>query len=78
MIFANDTTALPLVRKCASGTNLEPAFLLPGAWGIPYSLDQTPRLLFISSPEFVRRLFESGDYSRVAFINTSSFQRGNP
>ena len=23
---------------------------------IPYSLDQTPRLLFISSPEFVRRL----------------------
>ena len=43
---------------------------------IPYSLDQTLRLLFISSPEFVRRLlipasrivgvarllFESGDY----------------
>ena len=31
---------------------------------IPYSLDQTPRLLFISSPEFMRRLFESGDYSK--------------
>ena len=46
--------------------------------GIPYSLDQTPRLLFISSPEFVRRLFESGDYWRAAFINTSSCQRGNP
>ena len=26
-------------------------------------LDQTPRLLFISSPEFVRCLFKSGDYS---------------
>ena len=45
---------------------------------IPYSLDQTPRLLFISSSEFVRRLFESGDYSRAAFINTSSRQRDNP
>ena len=45
---------------------------------IPYSLDQTPRLLFISSSEFVRRLFESGDYSRAAFINTSSCQRDNP
>ena len=29
---------------------------------IPYSLDQTPRLLFISLSEFVRRLFESGIY----------------
>ena len=29
---------------------------------LPYSLDQTPWLLFISSPEFVRRLFESGVY----------------
>ena len=42
---------------------------------IPYSLDQTPWLLFISSPEFVRRLFKSGDYSRAAFINTSSCQK---
>ena len=42
---------------------------------LPYSLDQTPRLLFISSPEFVQRLFESDDYSREAFINTSSCQR---
>ena len=25
-------------------------------YNVPYSLDQTPRLLFISSPEFVRRL----------------------
>ena len=39
---------------------------------IPYLLDQTPRLLFTSSPAFVRCLFGSGDYSRVAFINTSS------
>ena len=45
---------------------------------LPYSFDQTPRLLFISSPEFVRRLFESGDYSRAVFINASSCQRGNP
>ena len=37
---------------------------------VPYSLDQTPWLLFISSPEFMRRLFESGDYSRAAFIST--------
>ena len=29
---------------------------------IPYSLDQTPQLLFISSPEFVQCLFESGVY----------------
>ena len=28
--------------------------------------------------EFVWRLFESGDYSRGAFINTSSCQSGNP
>ena len=38
-----------------------------------YLLDQTPRLhvLFISLLEFVRRLFESGDYLRVVLINTS-------
>ena len=53
-------------------------FAVSAIWHIPYSLDQTPRLLFISSPEFVRRLFESGDYSREAFINTYSCQRGNP
>ena len=29
---------------------------------IPYSLDQTPRLLFISARNFVRLLFESGGY----------------
>ena len=84
MIFANDTTALPLVcmlgtkiqivgvctlinaystaeiwsvqnlarkfgclaDKCASGTNLEPIFLLPGAWGI-HALHMT-----ISYPSF--------------------------
>ena len=27
---------------------------------VPYLLDQTPRLLFISSRNFVRLLFESG------------------
>ena len=47
-------------------------------WKVLYSLDQTPQLLFISSPEFVQHLFESSDYSRAAFINTSSCQRGNP
>ena len=36
-------------------------------WLIPYSLNQTPQLLFISSPEFVRRLLIPG-----------SCQRGNP
>jgi len=35
---------------------------------IPYSLDQTPWLLFISSRNFVRLLFEIGYYSRAAFI----------
>ena len=35
---------------------------------LPYSLDQTPRLLFISSRNFVQLLLESGYYSRVAFI----------
>ena len=36
---------------------------------IPYLLDQMPRLLFISSRNFVRLLFESGDYStKMAFI----------
>ena len=38
---------------------------------IPYLLDQIPRLLFISLPEFVRGLFESDDYLRAVFINTS-------
>ena len=38
---------------------------------IPYLLDQTPRLLFISSRNFVRLLFESGYYSRAAFIKLS-------
>ena len=42
---------------------------------ILYSLDQTPWLLFISSPEFMRCSFERGDYLRAAFI---SCQRGNP
>ena len=35
---------------------------------IPYLLDQMPRLLFISSINFVWLLFKSGDYSRAAFI----------
>ena len=35
---------------------------------LPYSLDQTPRLLFISSRNFVQLLLKSGYYSRVAFI----------
>ena len=38
---------------------------------IPYSLNQTPSLLFISSINFVRLLFKSGNYSRVAFISLS-------
>ena len=33
-----------------------------------YLPDQTPRLLFISSRNFVRLLFESGYYSRAATI----------
>ena len=33
-----------------------------------YSLDQMPQLLFTSSPNFVRLLFESSYYSRAAFI----------
>ena len=36
---------------------------------LPYLLDQTPRLL--SSRNFVRLLFESGYYSRAAFIKLS-------
>ena len=35
---------------------------------ILYLLDQTPQLLFISSPNFVRLLFKSGYYLRAAFI----------
>ena len=35
---------------------------------IPYSLDQTLRLLFISPRDMVRLLFESGDYLRAMFI----------
>jgi len=35
---------------------------------LPYSLDQTPRLLFISSRSFVWLLIESSYYSRAAFI----------
>ena len=34
----------------------------------PYSLDQTPRLLFILLRKFVQLLFESGYYSRAEFI----------
>ena len=35
---------------------------------VPYLLDQTPRLLIISSRNFVRLLFENGYCSRAAFI----------
>ena len=38
---------------------------------VPYLLDQTPRLHFISSRNFVRLLFESGYKSRAAFIKLS-------
>ena len=38
---------------------------------ISYLLDQMPRLLFISSRNFVWLLFESGYYSRAAFIKLS-------
>ena len=65
-----------MVRLCFTYTNS--LALVINFDNLPYSLDQTPRLLFISPPEFVRRLFESGDYSRAAFIYTSSCQRGNP
>ena len=41
------------------------------ARGVPYLLDQTPRLHFISSRNFVRLLFESGYKSRAAFIKLS-------
>ena len=43
-----------------------------------YSLDQTPRLLFNSAPNFVRHLFESGDYSRAAFISLSKRPQASP
>ena len=46
-----------------------------GEASIPYSLDQTLRLLFISLINFVRLLFESGDYSRAAFISLSQSHR---
>ena len=36
---------------------------------VPYFLDQTPRLLLISSFAGVRLLIEGGSYSRAAFIN---------
>ena len=35
---------------------------------VPYSLNQTLQLLFISSLNFVGLLFESGYYLRAAFI----------
>ena len=35
---------------------------------LPYLLDRTPRLLFISLCNFVRLLFESSYYSRAVFI----------
>ena len=34
----------------------------------PYSLDQMPWLLYISSCDYVQLLFKSGYYLRVAFI----------
>ena len=46
-------------------TPLHPGHLFP--W-IPYSLNQTLRLLFISSRNSVRLLFKSGYYLRAAFI----------
>ena len=39
---------------------------------IIYLLDQTLRLLFISSMNFVQLLFKSGDYSRATFISLSN------
>ena len=38
---------------------------------IPYFRDQSPRLLFISSRDFPRPLFEGGHKSRAAFIRLS-------
>ena len=35
---------------------------------LPYLLDQTPRLLFISPHYLVRLLFESSHYSRAMFV----------
>ena len=51
---------------------MEKVFTKSWGIGIPYSLDQTPRLLFISSRNFVRLLFESGYYLRAAFIKLSA------
>ena len=46
-----------------------------GCKDVLYSLDQTPRLLSISSHNFVRLLFKSGYYSRVAFIKLSGISK---
>ena len=43
------------------------SWLQSNVW-LPYSLNQMPQLLFISSCTFVRLLCESGYYSRAAFI----------
>ena len=59
----SEADILELMNKAAL---LDPRFKtlahLPAstAEDIPYLLDQTPRLLFISSRNFVRLLFESG------------------
>ena len=42
---------------------------------IPYLLDQMLRLLFFSSRNFVRLLFESGYYLRAAFIKLSAISK---
>ena len=44
---------------------------------IPYFLDQTPRLLLISSFAGVRLLIEGGSYSRAAFINFEATPLGD-
>ena len=51
-----------LLKKKANPNITDEVGLCLHVWIILYSLGQMPRLLFISSPEFVRRLFESGVY----------------
>ena len=51
-----------VIREFVMGSLLSSSMIQYLQKYIPYSLDQMPRLLFISSLEFVRCLFESGDY----------------
>ena len=57
---------------CTNSTQFRHRACAVASTYMQYSLNQTPQLLFISLPEFVRRFLS------VSFINTSSCQRGNP